>query len=136
MTQTATTNGKVILVADDDVDDQKLISDSFVDIHSGCVTEVVFNGQQAIERLANPDLPKPCLLILDLNMPVMGGMETLQHIRANRDLDSLPVVVLTTDNSKESKKKTLTLGANDYIVKPNDYHTLTVVAEKMMQWCR
>ncbi|MBV9986058.1 MAG: response regulator [Chitinophagaceae bacterium] len=131
-----TTSSKVILVADDDIDDQKLISDSFMDIHSGCKTEVVFNGQQAIARLSNPNLPRPCLLILDLNMPIMGGMETLEHIRKNPAFDQLPVVVLTTDSSRESRNKTMTRGANDYVVKPNDYRSMMEISEKMLQWCK
>ena len=94
---------RVILVADDDRDDQALISSSFDDIGSGCKVEVVSNGQLAINRLSNADLPLPCLIVLDLNMPVMGGMETLTHIRNNPEWQEVPVVVFTTSTSKESK---------------------------------
>ena len=69
-------------------------------------------------------------------MPIMGGMETLEHIRRNPAFDQLPIVVLTTDSSRESRNKTMTRGANDYIVKPNDYTSMMEVSEKMLQWCR
>ncbi|NCI46572.1 response regulator [Sediminibacterium soli] len=130
------TTGKVILVADDDIDDQEMISDSFRGIDSACTVEVVSNGQQVIDRIRDNSLPRPCLVVLDLNMPVLDGMETLTRIRSTGGLDDVPIVVFTTSNSKESRKQSLTLGALDYIVKPNDYHGLMEVTAKMMQYCR
>lgn len=127
---------KIILVADDDTDDQEMISDSFRDIDSGCRVEVVSNGQMAIERIQDKTLPKPCLVVLDLNMPVLDGMETLSRIRSTGDFDDVPIVVFTTSSSRESRKQSLTLGALDYIVKPNDYNGLMEVTAKMMQYCR
>jgi two-component system chemotaxis sensor kinase CheA len=75
-------------------------------------------------------------VVLDLNMPVLDGMETLSRIRSTGDFDDVPIVVFTTSSSKESRKQSLTLGALDYIVKPNDYNGLMEVTAKMMQYCR
>ncbi len=127
--------GRIILIADDDIDDQEMISDSFRDIDPNCKVEVVSNGQQAISRLENNSLPGPCLVVLDLNMPILDGMETLSRIRKNPSFQNIPIVVFTTSNSKESRKQSLTLGAMDYIVKPNDYLGLMDVTTKMMQYC-
>lgn len=124
------------MIADDDIDDQEMISDSFYDIDPQCKVEVVSNGQQAISRLENTGLPLPCLVVLDLNMPILDGMETLTRIRLNPSFRNIPVVVFTTSNSKESRNQSLTLGAMDYIVKPNDYFGLMDVTTKMMQYCR
>lgn len=136
MNMSVISNGPVILVADDDIDDQEMISDSFRDIDSRCTVEVVSNGQLAIDRMHNDHLPRPCLVVLDLNMPVLDGMETLTRIRQNTGFHDIPVVVFTTSNSKESRSQSLTLGAMDYIVKPNDYRGLMEVTTKMMQYCR
>lgn len=127
---------RVILVADDDKDDQALISNSFDDIGSGCQVEVVSNGQLALKRLQNNELPLPCLIVLDLNMPVMGGMETLTHIRANPDWADVPVVVFTTSTSKESRTQSMSLGAKDHIVKPYDYNAFMEISQKMLAYCR
>lgn len=129
------THGRVILIADDDIDDQEMISDSFHDIDPECRVEVVSNGQQAITRLENTTLPMPRLVVLDLNMPILDGMETLTRIRRNPSFQDIPIVVFTTSNSKESRSQSLTLGAMDYIVKPNDYVGLMEVTTKMMQYC-
>jgi len=127
---------RVILVADDDKDDQALISNSFDDIGSGCQVEVVSNGQLALKRLQDKDLPRPCLIVLDLNMPVMGGMETLTHIRNNPEWEDVPVVVFTTSTSRESKTQSLKLGAKDHIVKPYDYNAFMEISQKMLAYCR
>jgi CheY-like chemotaxis protein len=128
-------HGRIILIADDDIDDQEMIADSFHDIDPNCKVEVVSNGQQAISRLENTGLPMPRLVVLDLNMPILDGMETLSRIRKNPSFQNIPIVVFTTSNSKESRNKSLHLGAMDYIVKPNDYVGLMEVTTKMMQYC-
>ena len=127
---------RTILVADDDIDDQTMISGSMYELDQDCLVEMVTDGQQAINRLENTSLPQPCLVVLDLNMPILNGMETLTRIRQNPSLQGIPVVVFTTSDSKEYRKQSLTLGAMDYIVKPNDYGGLMEVTAKMMLYCK
>jgi len=129
-------NKRFILIADDDIDDQEMISESLHDLDENCTIEVVSNGQQAINRLENTSLPQPCLVILDLNMPILNGLETLARIREKPALQSIPVVVFTTSDSNESRKKSLKLGALDYLVKPDDYKGILEVTAKMMEYCR
>ena len=129
-------NKRIILVADDDIDDQSMISGSFQDMDHNCLVEIVSDGMQAIKRLENTSLQQPCLVVLDLNMPVLNGMETLTRIRQQPSLQSIPIVVFTTSDSNESRKQSITLGAMDYLVKPNDYAGLMDVTAKMMMYCR
>lgn len=129
-------NKRFILVADDDIDDQEMISESLHDLDENCTIEVVSNGQEAINRLENTALPHPCLVILDLNMPILNGLETLARIREKPALQGIPVVVFTTSDSSESRRKSLTLGALDYLVKPDDYNGILTVTAKMMEYCR
>jgi CheY-like chemotaxis protein len=127
---------RFILVADDDIDDQEMISESLHDLDENCTIEVVSNGQLAINRLENTSLPHPCLVILDLNMPVLDGLQTLARIREMPALQGIPVVVFTTSDSSDSRKKSLKLGALDYLVKPDDYKGILAVTAKMMEYCR
>ncbi len=129
-------NKRIILVADDDIDDQSMISGSFQDMDHNCLVEIVSDGMQAIKRLENTSLQQPCLVVLDLNMPVLNGMETLTRIRQQPSLQGIPIVVFTTSDSNESRKQSITLGAMDYLVKPNDYAGLMDVTAKMMMYCR
>jgi CheY-like chemotaxis protein len=126
---------RIILVADDDIDDQEMISGSLQDMDHKCQVEVVSDGQQVIDRLEDNSRQMPCLVVLDLNMPILDGMETLSRIRQKSSLQNIPVVVFTTSDSGESRKQSLKLGAMDYIVKPNDYAGLMDVTAKMMEYC-
>lgn len=70
-------------------------------------------------RYSEPDIaPRPGLLLLDLNMPKLGGLGVLQHIRNDATLRRLPVVILTTSQLEEDCRLSYDLGANAYIHKP------------------
>ena len=62
--------------------------------------------------------PRPSLLLLDLNMPKLAGLDVLQHIRQDEDLKRLPVVILTTSKADEDRIQSYNLGVNAYIMKP------------------
>ena len=77
------------------------------------------NGEEALEYLRTET--KPCVVLLDLNMPVMNGIEFLEVVKADEILKGIPIVVLTTSNAKEDIAKSFKLGAAEYIVKCVDY---------------
>jgi CheY-like chemotaxis protein len=86
---------------------------------------IVNNGEECLDYLerrgayADPTMsPRPGILLLDLNMPRMDGLETLQQIRASEKFRSLPVVMLTTSKAEEDRVRCYEFGANAYIVKP------------------
>lgn len=74
-------------------------------------------GQQAIDIAMREH---PDLLIIDLNMPEMNGYEAIGHLRADAEMEALPILVLTADESAGVERRVLELGADDYIVKPFD----------------
>ncbi|MBA4055503.1 MAG: response regulator [Marivirga sp.] len=84
--------------------------------------KVAKNGEEGIKFLAGVDHPlftgKPDILLLDLNMPRMNGVEFLQAIRTNEDWKDIKVFVLTTSDESEDKKATRSLGISGYITKP------------------
>jgi len=104
----------VVLTVDDDTINLKLLKSMLM--KSGSVTEVVEarNGAEAIEILkSREDID---LILLDIIMPIMSGIEVLQVVRADDNLRQLPIIVLTTDETKKSEA--LEAGANDFLVKP------------------
>lgn len=75
-----------------------------------------FNGQEALRLLAtNPDVD---LILLDVNMPVMSGLEFLAHRRAQRVFERIPVIMITTEGKESDTIRALELGAKAYLTKP------------------
>jgi two-component system chemotaxis response regulator CheY len=87
------------------------------------------SGLEAIERLA---LTRVDLMILDLNMPEMHGVEVLQFVRANKTYRNLPVVVLTTRGDESSRAEAISAGADDYLTKPFQAGELLGRASKLL----
>ena len=83
---------------------------------------VVATGFEALDFLRRQgpyaEVPRPDLILLDLNLPGKDGREVLAEVKADPDLKAIPVVVLTTSKSEEDVLKTYTLGVNCFITKP------------------
>jgi putative two-component system response regulator len=103
-----------VLAVDDDLINLKLITGMLrKDASIGEVLEAS-NGADAISILKdNPDIQ---IILLDIIMPIMGGIETLQVIRADAQFQHLPIIVLTTDETK--KGDSIEFGANEFVTKP------------------
>jgi CheY-like chemotaxis protein len=124
-----------ILLAEDDEDDQELIRMAFEKVTAKHNFIVVNNGQEAINMLSyQPNLP--CLIILDLNMPVLNGIQTLKALGQDPKYQKIAKVILTTSDSDENKKMSYSNGAVDYFVKPSTLPELVATAEKILLYCR
>lgn len=128
-------NFKVILV-DDDAEDIELFKEAFDSVRIKSELSFFQDGAQALEQLSDSNSPIPHILFLDLNMPKMGGIEMLEKLRKIERLKKLPVAIYSTSSSDSDIEDTLALGANIYIVKPNDFGKLRKVIETVMkiQW--
>ncbi|MEM9220226.1 MAG: response regulator [Cyanobacteria bacterium P01_F01_bin.150] len=124
-------NPVIILMADDDEDDRLLTQDALAE--NRIVNDLYFveDGEDLMDYLyqqgkySNPGLaPRPTLILLDLNMPRKDGREALQEIKADPDLRSIPVVVLTTSKAEEDILRTYDLGASSFITKPVDFQSM------------
>jgi putative two-component system response regulator len=106
--------GIKVLAVDDDLINLKLITAMLKkDASIGEVLEAS-NGADAIEVLKKtPDIQ---IVLLDIIMPIMGGIETLQVIRSDADFQNMPIIVLTTDETK--KGESIEFGANEFVRKP------------------
>jgi DNA-binding response OmpR family regulator len=124
-----------ILLAEDDEDDQELIRMAFEKVTAEHNLVVVNNGQEAINMLSyRPNLP--CLIILDLNMPVLNGIQTLKVLSEDAKYQNVAKVVLTTSDSDDNKKLSYSNGAADYFVKPFTLPELVATAKKILLYCR
>jgi len=107
-------NNLIVLAVDDDMINLKLLKSMLM--KNDQIAEVIEarNGADAINVLKERnDID---MILLDIIMPVMGGLEMLQIVRADENLKQLPIIVLTTDETK--KTEALELGANGFLMKP------------------
>ncbi|MDD5302813.1 MAG: response regulator [Elusimicrobia bacterium] len=116
---------KVILLVEDNADDEKLI---LMSLQKSKITNdvvVARDGQEALDYLLGskdkPEPLKPTVVLLDLHLPKVDGLEVLQRIRSSERTKRLPVVVLTSSDEESDRIKSYSLGANSYVCKPVDF---------------
>jgi two-component system, response regulator len=117
---------KVILLVEDNDDDEELTLRA---LEKQAITNdvvVARTGEEAIDLLfgtggARRERIRPQVVLLDLNLPKMNGLDVLRRIRAERETRHLPVVVLTSSKEDEDVLSSYSLGANAYVRKPVDF---------------
>jgi len=111
-----------LLLVEDDLGDSDLIEEAFEDSTYPIKLTLVRDGIQAIAYLRREDkyanAPLPDLILLDLNLPRMGGHEVLKTIKSDANFKHIPVIVLTTSDSQEEILTAYKSGANCYLCKP------------------
>ncbi|HYW79281.1 MAG TPA: response regulator [Thermoguttaceae bacterium] len=131
-----------VLLIEDDLIDVKTVQRAFKQNKIINPLQVAHNGEQALQllRREGPDTdpttaPRPGLILLDLNMPVMNGIEFLQAVKSDETLKSIPVVVLTTSKDENDLIETYGFGVAGYIIKPVDFpQFLEVVKAIDLYW--
>jgi CheY-like chemotaxis protein len=112
---------KPILLVEDDTVDAMTVKRALKDLNVNNPLVRVTNGEQALEYLQDSVNAKPCVILLDLNMPKMNGVEFLKIAKADDRLKCIPVVVLTTSKADQDRFECFNYSAAGYIVKPVDY---------------
>jgi len=121
-----------ILVAEDDPNDRLLLEKAFKAAGLNSGIRYVPDGTQAVEYLKNAGPAElPALLLVDLKMPRMNGFELMDWVGHQRRLDSMRVVVLTSSDAPDDKNHAVGLGADEYYIKPQDFHELFRLAVKL-----
>ncbi len=118
---------KPILLVEDDQVDAMTVKRALKELHVTNPVAHVENGEAALEHLRGPEVEKPCIILLDLNMPKMGGIEFLQVAKRDNKLKIIPVVVLTTSGEQQDKVESFNLGVAGYMAKPVDYQQFVEV---------
>ena len=114
-------NSKPILLVEDDRVDAMTVERALKDLK---VTNQLIhkrNGEEALQYLQDANNKKPCVILLDLNMPKMNGIEFLKATKADENLRKIPVVALTTSTEEQDIMDTFKLNIAGYMVKPVDY---------------
>jgi CheY-like chemotaxis protein len=114
-------NNKPILLVEDDRVDVMTILRALKEIHVVNPVVSMENGEAALDYLRNPASERPCIILLDLNMPIMNGIEFLQTIKHDAEFKRIPVIVLTTSEEQQDKVHSFDLGVAGYMAKPVDY---------------
>lgn len=120
---------KPILLVEDDTVDVMTTKRSLIEIHVTNSVIVAENGEEALQWLQDTTHERPCLVLLDLNMPKMGGIEFLRLMRQHETWRRIPVVVLTTSSDEQDKIESFNLGVAGYMLKPVDYRQFVEVVK-------
>ena len=118
---------KSILLVEDDQVDVMTVKRALKEIHVTNPVVNLENGEEALKYLRDPKSEKPCIILLDLNMPIMNGIEFLQIAKQDAQLRRIPVVVLTTSEEQQDKVNSFDLGVAGYMAKPVDYRQFVEV---------
>jgi CheY-like chemotaxis protein len=124
-----------VLLVEDDPGDVLMTREAFEDYKVHNQLHVVNDGEQAMAFLRNEgeyaDLPRPDLVLLDLNLPRMDGRQVLDAIKSDPELSSIPVVVLTTSEAEDDVLRSYSLHANAYVTKPVDFERFINVVRQI-----
>jgi CheY-like chemotaxis protein len=129
-----------ILTADDDEDDRRLTREALLEGRLANDLRFVENGEELMDYLrrqgkfTGTEVPRPGLILLDLNMPRKDGRTVLKEIKSDPELRQIPVVVLTTSQADEDIYKSYDLGVNSYIVKPVTFDALVDILQTLEKY--
>ena len=121
-------NLKSILLVEDNRQDELLVLRSLRKINLANTVDVVRDGQQALDYLFatgefadRAGLPLPAVVLLDISLPRVGGLEVLARLRAEQQTRLLPVVILTSSDEERDRMRSYENGANSFVRKPLDF---------------
>jgi two-component system response regulator len=135
---------KFILLVEDNYNDELLTQRAFKKNQLASCLRVARDGAEALDFLLATGIHSdrdpnhaPSLILLDLKLPKVDGLEVLRRIRANKRTHSIPVVILTSSDEEEDVRKSYHLGVNSYIRKPVDFNQFVeMVRELGLYWLK
>ncbi len=114
-------NNRSVFLVEDNEDDVALMRRAFVKARIANPLEVFFDGEEAMERLLDSTAALPTLILLDLKLPKMNGLEVLKALRENPRTKLVPVVMLTSSKEESDLVASYSLGANSFVRKPVEF---------------
>jgi two-component system response regulator len=122
---------KTILLVEDNPDDEALTLRALRRHNIANDVRVARDGQEALDCLLAPGAPLPQVVLLDLKLPKIDGLEVLRRIRADERARRVPVVVLTSSREEQDVVASYDLGANSYVRKPVDFERFVEAARQL-----
>ncbi len=110
-----------ILLVEDDRVDAMTVKRALKEINVTNPLHLARNGVEALDFLRDDAKPRPAIILLDLNMPKMNGVEFLNVVKQDDVLKRIPVIVLTTSREDQDRIDSFNLGVAGYMIKPADY---------------
>lgn len=126
-------NDKLVYIVDDDPDDRQIILDAFLENKYMGDYAFIESGDQLLENLQDPSALFPSLIMLDLNMPGIMGLQILQEIRSQKQYSHIPIIILTTSSLHMDRKLAYEYGANCFLRKPNSFPHLVTLADAILK---
>lgn len=126
-----------VLLIEDNRSDANTIDRLFEEIDEEVALKTIHTGKGAEEFLFGnqlTDQKRPAIILLDFNLPGVDGRQLLARLKADAELQMLPVVVLTTSNSTSDQQRAYKAGANSYIVKPDNPKMFKQHLETLLQY--
>ena len=130
-----TDNSKLILLVEDDPDHEALTIRALKKSNMANVVVVARDGEEAVEMLCGPNAIKPQVVLLDLKLPKLDGLEVLKRLRECEQTRLLPIVVLTSSDEERDVVRSYALGVNSYIRKPVNFNDFAEATRQLgMYW--
>jgi len=121
------------LVADDDSDDLELFSEAVRIADPSIVVQCAENGEDALNLLTTPSQDRPEVIVLDVNMPLMSGLECLQILKKHETLKDIPVIIYSTSSDPGDKRKAFAFDAYLFITKPFEFDVLKEIVSVLLK---
>ncbi len=126
-------NSHLIFIVDDDPDDRQIILDAFLERSPLIDYVFIENAETLLETLYSGEADFPALILLDLNMPGMLGLQALKEIRGNKQFSQIPIIVLTTSTLNQDRKTSYELGASCFLRKPDSFGELVELTDSIVK---
>lgn len=123
----------MIFIVDDDPDDRQIILDAFLENSPQIDYVFIENAETLLENLYSDDSDYPALILLDLNMPGMLGLQALKEIRSNKKFSQIPIIVLTTSTLNQDRRTSYELGASCFLRKPDSFGELVNITNSIVK---
>jgi CheY-like chemotaxis protein len=122
---------RLLYIIDDDPEDSEFLTDALLNV-DGLTSYLVFaNGQELLDHLSSDPPRLPDIILLDINMPVKNGYETLKELKQENSFKTIPVVMLTASSNLEDEKYCYRLGCRNYLKKPLSFAGYARLAEEI-----
>jgi DNA-binding response OmpR family regulator len=126
---------KYLLYADDDMDDREMMEHAFLTENEYSLL-TFSNGEELLQHLKEKTTAgEVALIVLDINMPILNGMETLKALKADAAYKDIPTIMFSTSGSPKDRAEAAEMGT-DVLLKPSSFNEVQAISKTMLGYCR